>query len=215
MLRLGSCRRRRIESCECLHEHQALAKPSILTSHDREKTSADFTKAFKAQVDAALSVPLPASQKTANTKRGRQQLPPDDLWKVHPLYGPSNAWLNLSKNAISTYHQACKLVSDAKPEKTLGASWQEETDALVEILDMGKRVTRRKVEGMMERGSAMTVGRKAAEDEENRDVGALLSMELDTDMGEEGISWVESVRCAERGVRKLTDGLPLTFGEDA
>lgn len=153
--------------------------------------------------------------KTKSQTKTQQLQTVQDLFEDnHPLFAASNAWLNVAKHTLETYKSACKLVTDARPAASLGENWTEESDALIGILDMGKRVTERQIDAMMERKE--NTASRAEEEDEAETARALLGIKLIQHRNEVGngqqqsVSWVESVRCAERGVKRMVGGLPMT-----
>lgn len=162
-------------------------------------------------MNAALTKPQITSNDKDNAEPQTKTQNPQTL-QDHPLYTASNAWLSIANNTTNTYKSACQLAIEAKPSASLGDRWQEEGDALIEILEMGKRVTQRQMDAMTERKENAVP--RAEEELEADAARAVLGMRLDTRqdvvMGGQGqsVSWVESVKCAERGVKRLAGGLP-------
>lgn len=189
-----------------------LFKPILTVNSPSDSQNDEFIKSFNAQVAASLFV-LGSSAPRKTSKSTPAADPIFKLCTSHPLYSASVAYGELAQSAIRTYESACEAVDKSKPEHVLGEKWQEENDSLVEILEVGKRVTQREIDRMMmKKGADVEMGDQGRlhEEQEKAMARAVLGMEqLETGNGESGLPWIESMRCAERGAKRLAAGLPM------
>jgi len=178
-----------------------------------------FIKSTNAAVMSSLAVqPLGADKQSKD--HADADAPPIRIgdYTLNPLYAASNAWLGLAAGTIQTYSAACTLFTNAQSElHSLGAVWQDELDSLVQILETGQRVVKRQIDMVIREGEAMTPA--PALDEQQ--AITLLGMKSVVSHGaadrnggtsSDCVSWLESIKAAERGAKRMSKGLPSYQG---
>jgi len=156
----------------------------------------------------ALEVHVTASLPKATTERSssKRALPaaPGSSSSSDDLFSLATQQLEQAHHILATYDAACKLVAEAKfPEGELGEGWDTDFECVRELLELGQRVAQRQIDAL-----AGAVSGEPLDGGEQFRVAAHLKMQQGGSNGSAVASFHDLLRDTERGVTRLTRGLP-------
>ncbi|KAF2238385.1 hypothetical protein EV356DRAFT_518931 [Viridothelium virens] len=121
---------------------------------------------------------------------------------------------------LASYNSTAQAIATASPQTPTQTSdvevqqgWQQDREKVERLLELGKRVTGRRVEGLVRGKTVEELVRDAERDVEEMEADALFTRaEAEEEVGEEGRGPGEVLRGIEKGAKRMVRGLSKERG---
>ena len=124
----------------------------------------------------------------------------------HPLYQKATTLSSLCHDLLHSYDTISQTIAAYESPLQLGQDWENDCQRLHHLLDVGKRLTEKRVRDLLvERDEALDAGSKGEKEEKEETAWTELA---GIEKGEEGESWKMAAKKAVKGVEILVRDLP-------